>query len=253
LSLVSTAVSLIITISIATTCVAATICVEDFDYYPHYDFQNPPGRGYAAELFELFRITSGIDIRIVPLPVKRLQNTPYCDLIYPDNPQWHLARGSDKNLTFSEQVTGIIGATVVRTGQANLTLSKLKTIAIVRGFTPDHLLTVQPEYKFKLIETKDAAAALMMLLKNRVDAADVEWHVAEYQLAVAGFAGAVKIGQQLPISTVGFHLSSKHNPELIREFNLFLLEHAEKVTMLKSKFNLKTIEQLKQVPDTVAN
>lgn len=225
---------------------AATIrvCVEDFDYYPHHDFHKLPGRGFAAELFALFSKNTGIKLQIIPMPAKRLHDNPLCQLIYPDNPLWHTARGSNRKVFFSLPLTEIIGSSIVRKGEEKLALSEIRSIAIVRGFTPDHLLSVQADNQFEFVETSNATAALMMLLKSRVDAADIEWHVAQYQLTKSGQKDAIEIGQLLPLSSVGFHLSSQDHGYVLQIFDRFLRENAEQVKNLKSKLNLKTIAEL---------
>ncbi|MDZ7867866.1 MAG: hypothetical protein U5L02_01470 [Rheinheimera sp.] len=224
---------------------AVRICVQNIDYYPHYDFSTLPGRGYAADLFALFTAKTGVRISLLPLPVKRLQDNPDCQLVYPDNPQWHSAKGESQPLYFSQSITGIIGSTVVRRGEGHIELSAIRAIAIPRGFTPDHLLAVQQNYAFDLVETGDATTALQMLLKKRVDAADVEWHVAKHLLKKLGQPDAVEIGRLLPLSSVGFHLSSRDQGDLLRRFDLFLLQYQDEIAQLKMRYQLQTVEQLK--------
>ncbi|ALZ75231.1 hypothetical protein [Rheinheimera sp. F8] len=221
------------------------ICVQNIDYYPHYDFSDLPGRGYAADLFALFTAKTGVKIILLSLPVKRLQDNPDCQLVYPDNPQWHSAKGEPQPLYFSQSFTGIIGSTVVRRGEGDTELSAIRSIAIPRGFTPDHLLAVQQNYSFNLVEVSDATAALQMLLKKRVDAADVEWHVARHLLNKLGQPDAVEIGRWLPLASVGFHLSSRDHGDLLRRFDLFLLQYQSEIALLKTRYQLQTVEQLK--------
>lgn len=221
------------------------ICVQNIDYYPHYDFSKLPGRGYAADLFALFTAKTGVKITLLPLPVKRLQDNPECQLVYPDNPQWHSAKGEQQPLYFSQSFTGIIGSTVVRRGEGHIELSAIRAIAVPRGFTPDHLLAVQQNYSFNLVEVSDATAALQMLLKKRVDAADVEWHVAKHLLNKLGQPNALEIGRLLPLASVGFHLSSRDHGELLRRFDLFLLQYQSEIAQLKARYQLQTVEQLK--------
>ncbi len=221
------------------------ICVQNIDYYPHYDFSKLPGRGYAADLFALFTAKTGVKITLLPLPIKRLQDNPDCQLVYPDNPQWHSAKGESQPLYFSQSITGIIGSTVVRRGEGHLELSAIRAIAIPRGFTPDHLLAVQQNYSFNLVEVSDATAALQMLLKKRVDAADVEWHVAKHLSNKLGQPNVLEIGRLLPLASVGFHLSSRDHGELLRRFDLFLRQYQSEITQLKARYQLQTVEQLK--------
>lgn len=226
------------------------ICVQNIDYYPHYDFSTQPGRGYAADLFALFSAKTGLQITMLPLPVKRLQDNPDCQLVYPDNPQWHSAKGEAQPLFFSQPLTGIIGATLVRRGDAQLELAAVRAIAVPRGFTPDHLLAVQKDYNFELVETSDATAAIQMLLKQRVDATDVEWHVARHILQKLGQPQGAEIGRQLPLASVGFHLSSREHGELLRRFDQFLLQYPNEINRLKARYQLQTVADLQfEVPD----
>jgi hypothetical protein len=43
------------------------LCVENIDYYPHYDFSSATGRGYAADVFALFSATTKIQLQLRPL------------------------------------------------------------------------------------------------------------------------------------------------------------------------------------------
>jgi ABC-type amino acid transport substrate-binding protein len=145
---------------------------------------------------------------------------------------------------FSLPLVGIVGASLVRKGDARLTLAQIRAIAVPRGFTPDHLLAVQAEHNFELVETSDANAALQMLLKNRVDAADVEWHVARHLLGKTGRAAQVEIAQQLPVTSVAFHLSSNRHGDLLRRFDRFLLENAEAIQRLQQKYQIQSVNEL---------
>lgn len=223
---------------------ALRICVQNIDYYPHYDFSQLPGRGFAADLFALFSAKTGQHIKLIPLPVKRLQDNPDCQLVYPDNPQWHSAKGETEPLFFSQPLTGIIGSTLVRHGDAQLELAEVRAIAVPRGFTPDHLLAVQKGYNFELVETTDATAAIQMLLKQRVDAADVEWHVARHLLQKLGQPQGAEIGRQLPLASVGFHLSSRDHGEMLRRFDRFLLQYRAEIIELKARYQLQSSADL---------
>jgi hypothetical protein len=220
------------------------ICVQNIDYYPHYDFSVQPGRGYAADLFSLFTARTGLHVTLLPLPVKRLHDNPDCQLIYPDNPQWHSAKGNAQQMFFSQPLTGTIGPTLVRRGDAQLELAAVRVVAVPRGFTPDHLLAVQKDYNFELVEATDARAAIQMLLKQRVDAADVEWHVARHLMQKLGQPQGAEIGWRLPLVSVGFHLSSREHGAFLRRFDQFLLQYQSEINQLKARYQLQTVAEL---------
>lgn len=234
----------VLTCAMPVSAAAVKVCVQNIDYYPHYDFSVQPGRGYAADLFALFTQKTGVKLVVLALPIKRLQDNPQCQLVYPDNPQWHSAKGVVEPLFFSQALTGIIGSTVVRKGESAIELAEVRSIAVPRGFTPDHLLAVQHKYQFDLVETGDALSALQMLLKNRVDAADVEWHVAQHLLEKLGASAEAEIGRKLPLSSVGFHVSSKEHGELLRQFDQFFLQYQAEIHQLRARYQLKTVQEL---------
>lgn len=90
----------VLTCAMPVSAEAVKVCVQNIDYYPHYDFSVQPGRGYAADLFALFTQKNGVKLVVLALPIKRLQDNPQCQLVYPDNPQWHSAKGVVEPLFF---------------------------------------------------------------------------------------------------------------------------------------------------------
>ncbi len=218
------------------------ICTEDLQYYPHYDFTKPTQASYAASLFQLFSSKTGIKLTVRAMPIKRLDLAQDCDVRYPDNPLWYQGRDSERPQHFSHALTQILGTTLVKAERAEIKPEELQAISVPRGFTPHHLMQLQQQYNFEFIETNDASAALMMVLKGRVDGADVEWNVAQALLNKMGAQAEIAVAQHLPISLVGFHLSSANSPEFIAQFDQFLQREHEAVTQLKQKFQLR--EQL---------
>lgn len=216
---------------------AVRVCVQAIDYYPHYDFAHTPARGFAPELLTRFFQHAGIAYQWVALPIKRVYRSGECDLIYPDNPNWHAHEELDPR-HYSAPLTTIIGSTLVRQGEANRSLESIDAIAVPRGFTPDHLLKLQQAYRFKLVETPDANAALQMLLKKRVDAVDVEWHVARHLLRELRQADAAEQGSQLPTVHIGFHVSTLQKTELLAQLNQFLHTETTWVQALTLRYQL---------------
>lgn len=218
------------------------ICTEDLHYYPHYDFTKPDMPSYAASLFELFTAKTGIKLTVRALPIKRLDVTQDCDVRYPDNPLWYHNRDNERPQYFSRPLTQILGTTLVRAERADIKPEELQAISVPRGFSPHHLFQLQQKYNFDFIETNDAAAAILMVLKGRADAADVEWNVAQALLAKMNSNEELAVAKHLPISLVGFHLSSAKSPEFISQFDQFLQREHQAITQLKQQFKLR--EQL---------
>lgn len=214
------------------------VCAEDLAYYPHYDFTPANQGSYANDVLALFAKSAGLTLHIKALPIKRLKENNDCDLQYPDNPRWHQHEKALGQRFYSKALVAILGATLVKPAQQQLTLDKVRAISVIRGFVPDHLLAVQGAYSFKLVETVNAEAALQMVLKGRVDAVDMEWNVARHLLTKMAQPQALVIAQQLPHSEVAFHLSSQTKPELIQQFDLFLQQQQQQIQALKQKYRL---------------
>ena len=219
-----------------------TICVQDLAYYPHYDFTAASKPSYAASLFQLFSEKTGVRVQVKAMPIKRLKLANDCDLRYPDNPLWYVERDIQRPAYFSHPVTQILGTTVVLPERADLKPDELRAISVPRGFTPHHLMALQQQFQFEFVETNDAKAALVMVLKGRVDAADVEWNVAQALLKQLDPPAELAVAEQLPISLVGFHLSSKNSAEFIHTFDQFLQREQIAIAQLKQQFQLR--EQL---------
>lgn len=223
---------------------AVRVCVQAIDYYPHYDFSNALARGFAPELLTRFFQQADIPFHWVALPIKRVYRSGECDLVYPDSPNWHAHEGQDARV-YSQPLTTIIGSTLVRAGDSQRRLASIDSIAVPRGFTPDHLLKLQQANRFKLVETPDAAAALQMLLKHRVDAVDVEWHVARHLLRQLQQADAAEQGLHLPTVRVGFMVSTTQRPELISQLNQFLQRDSVWVKALTKRYQLTAVDAAK--------
>ncbi len=218
------------------------ICTEALQYYPHYDFTQPNQPSYAASLFKLFSEKTGIKLQVRALPIKRLNLATDCDIRYPDNPLWYQGRDAERPQYFSHALTQILGTAIVKSELVDIKPEALHAISVPRGFTPHHLMQLQQQYSFEFIETNDAFAALLMVVKGRVDAADVEWNVAQALLQQMDANADVAIAKHLPISLVGFHLSSSNSPEFIAQFDQFMQREQVLVTQLKQQFKLR--EQL---------
>lgn len=224
-----------------------TVGTQNISYKPHYDFHSPETDSFAEALLQLFAAQQKIQFNFVALPAKRLNIEAEVDFIYPDNPLWRQVQQHQPELFFSQPAVRILGTTMVLAARKQLPLSQVKSIAVPRGFTPDHLLNIQASYGFILVETSDAESAVKMVLKGRVDAADVELNVANFLLKKLNQPGALVAGTALPFAPVGFHLSSTSQPELILAFDRFLQSHSKQIAELKQYYELEEDTDLPQI------
>ena len=217
------------------------IGIEQIDYYPHYDFSKRQQRGYFFDLIQLFSKKSGHQFKFMPLPVKRLYQSANSgiDFIYPDNPLWK--QYSEPGITkfFSEPVIFTLGSTLVKPALQHTSLQQLRTVAVIHGFAPTKWLALQDQYKYRLVDVPDVASALGLVLKERVDAAVIEFNVAQHYLRSIAAEDQLVIAEQLPFTQLPFLLSTVKHPNLLKEFDRFLHQHADDVAALKRKYQLQ--------------
>jgi polar amino acid transport system substrate-binding protein len=213
---------------------------EDINFYPHYDFTHAESTGFANEVLQLFAAEYGYKLTFQPLPVKRLYHEldNLVDFIYPDNPNWAQLQTADNRRLFSEPLIYNLGTTMVLPQHKQIPLSQFRTLAVIHGFTPTAWLNLRSEYRFKLYEVPNAVTALNLVLKGQLDGADVEYNVAQHILRSQQQEGALVAAQQLPMTRVGFHLSTSRHPQVLQQFNRFLHSHRVQISALKLKYQL---------------
>ncbi|MBZ9612661.1 substrate-binding periplasmic protein [Rheinheimera maricola] len=217
-----------------------TIGTEDINFYPHYDFTAPDSTAFANEVLQLFAKEQGYQFSFQPLPVKRLYHEldNLVDFIYPDNSNWAKYQDSQASRIFSEPVIYNLGTTLVLPANKEINLTQFRTLAVIHGFTPIAWLAMRGEHKFKLYEVPNAVSALNLVLRGQLDGADVEYNVAQQILRDQQQEGALVVASQLPMTRVSFHLSTIRHPQVLQQFNRFLLSHNEQINALKQKYQL---------------
>lgn len=214
--------------------------IQEIDYYPHFDFSSQPPRGYFYELMQLFAQRSKLNIEFVPLPVRRLyqEAADSVDLVYPDNPRWQRYLVVNLSKYYSAPVEMNLGSTIVLPQNREMPLDKVRSVAIIHGFTPTKWLELESQYRYRLVEVADVDSALGLVLKGRVDAANVEYHVAQHYIEQHHLQGKLVVGSQLPYTQLAFLLSSFRDEALIQQFNQFLQQNAAEVDALREKYRL---------------
>lgn len=213
---------------------------EDINFYPHYNFTHPDSTGFANDVLALFAKEYGYRFSFQPLPVKRLYHEldNLVDFIYPDNPNWTSLQRVDGHRLFSAPVIFNLGTTMVQPQNQQISLPEFRTLAVIHGFTPTAWLKLRNEYRFKLYEVPNAVSAINLVLKGQLDGADVEYNVAQHILRNQQQEGALVAATQLPRTRVSFHLSTVRHPEVLQQFNRFLLSHQADIASLKQKYQL---------------
>jgi len=223
--------------------VPISVGVANINYYPHHFFDDTQSDGYIHDLLKEFERNSNYQIIYVPLPIKRLKQRFFekmnIDILYPYNPNWHKKQGKNSGLIYSEPIVGIIGGTMVLKENVGRGLSAFRLLGVPRGFTPIEWFKLQQQNKVDIVEVATAKDALNMVLKGRVDGADVEYNVAKHLLSRMNLNGRLTIDPDLPYSLVNFHLVTLNKKQFIKDLNQFMVLNQDKIQAIKSRYELK--------------
>ncbi len=217
------------------------IGIEQIDYYPHFDFSKRQQRGYFVDLIQLYSQKSGHKFTFIPLPVKRLYHSAdsEIDFIYPDNPLWQQYIEPGVTKSFSAPVVFTLGSTLVKPEQQHISLEQFRSLAVIHGFVPTKWLALKNQYKYRMVDVPDVASALGLVLKGRLDGANIEFNVAQHYLRSIAAQDQLVIAEQLPFTQLPFLLSTVKYPQVLTQFDQFLLDNAEQVAALKRKYQLQ--------------
>ncbi|MBV2128616.1 substrate-binding periplasmic protein [Arsukibacterium indicum] len=219
---------------------------EDLAFYPHYDFTTGGKNGFANDVLNKFAEQYGYQFSFQPLPVKRLyhelDNT--VDFIYPDNPAWHSFQGDLADRLYSEALVYNLGVSMVKPQRQQLTIKQVRTLAIIRGFTPVQWLRLKQSNRFEIFEVANPQSAVSLVLRGELDVADLEYNVALHLLTELQQPEGLVVAENLPFSQVGFHLSTTRHSEVLAQFNRFLVDNQLLLQELKLHYGL--LEQLPQ-------
>lgn len=225
------------------------IGVENIKYLPMYNTDEAGNyTGYAYELFELFAKKKNIKFIYEARPVARLfqefVKEDRFDFKYPDNPNWQKEmKENDKKekgvgLTYSSKIIKFIDGVLVKPENKDKSITFLKKLATVRGFTPFVYLD-KKEVQIVENSTTEALLELVKQKNGKVDGAYFNIAVADYLLKQEGFANALVFNKNLPYDEDFYHISTKKHPQLIAEFNTFLIEEKSAIEEIKKKYGLQ--------------
>jgi len=216
--------------------------VESIEYYPIYAKREGKYSGFARELFDTFAKKYGHTISYKPLPIKRLFGeflNGRLDLKFPDNAYWANDLKADKKVIYSGDVLEYIDGVMVLPENLKTGKSQLKTLGIVRGFTPwDYMEDIEAK-KIKVIENNSLNGLVKMMQSNRMNGVYFNIAVARFFLKHTLFEeNAIVFDESLPHSRNAYQLSTIKHPDIIDQLNSFLKEEALFVSELKTKYEV---------------
>lgn len=233
-----------------------SVASQNFNYYPHYNFQSDTDKGFIWAVLQEFSEFSGHEFTYHPMPVLRLQRElekGSIDLIYPDNPLFNNNQTFAKGKYYSDTIVRTLGGTMVKSSRLGENINTIKRLSIPLGFTPQlDWVNLIDSQKVTLIEVVTPIAELQLLALDRVDAAEVDYFVSQYQLQNNPDFKQLKFNPELPNSEVEFKLSTIKQAWLVDEINDFIRSQPELIEKLKLQYGISDpeliLQKLKQVP-----
>lgn len=218
--------------------------VENLAFAPHYSTDAQGNyQGFARDLLDLFARSSGVTLEYRPLPVDALLPallSGEVDLKYPDNPSWAMEQKAAKSLHYSQPVTQYVDGVLVAPERVGLGIDAVKRLALVEGWTPRGYEAPIQAGQITLAPSADLRQMIHSALKKQADGAYFNVVVATYYLDnLRARPGALVFDPSLPHTRSTFHLSTLKQGELVARFDRFLVEHADEVGSLKTRYGVE--------------
>lgn len=216
--------------------------VEETQYYPQYTYENGQYGGFAREVLDAFAADRNHKFTYKPLPVVRLFSefaAGNVDLKYPDNQKWSPDVKAGKSVRYSSPVvTNIDGVSIVA-ARKDAPVESIKTLGTVKGFTAWSWADQIKAGTVQLHENNTFAGLVQQALAGRVDGAYASISVVGYQLKSMNKDGALVFAAHLPHQKSDYHLSTIKHPDLIAEFDQWMVEKAAFLAQLKKKYQVE--------------
>lgn len=222
-----------------------TVGVEDLEYYPQYSHQGDEYIGFGRELLDAFAKSKGYKFQYKILPLNRLffefLKGDTLDFQYPDNAYWeaHIRKGV--KVHYSLPVMPFIDGVVVHPDNKGRGIKQFKVLGTMTGFTPWNYLDLIKNKQMKVFENDSFVSLLKQAQLKRVDGAYINVEVAKYQLkSVLHQADSLVFDPDLPHTKDFYYFSSVKHPDIIQEFNNFLLKEKDLYEGIRTKLAIES-------------
>ncbi|PKF61236.1 hypothetical protein CW745_11425 [Psychromonas sp. psych-6C06] len=221
-----------------------TIGVQNFkDYSPYSSVKNNQYQGFNRELLDMFASSQNFTFDYKTRPIKRLYSEflkEKLDFKYPDNINWAPEKKQQAAIHYSDAVVQYIDGLIIRKENKNKTFSQLKKIGVMSGFTPDQrYLDAQQKGELEFIYVNNYERLFKLVNEQRIDGAYFDIIISQHHiLHSASQKQHLVFNEKHPFRHGTRSLSSIKHPEMIEQFNLFLIEHATQINALKLRYNI---------------
>lgn len=239
---------LLILFSTSVTAEKYIVGAQNIEYFPHYNFSSPVDKGVGWAILEAFSQASGHEFIYLSMPIRRLQMEllkGHVDFVYPDNANWYNQVTKAEDKFFSLPLTHAITGTMVKMQNSTKGIGSIKRIAMPLGFTPIHWQSRIDQHLTEIVWTSDIYAGLSMLQKDRVDAMDLDVHVANYYSEHTLDFERFTLDLTLPHNEVPFTLSTLQHQDIIDQLNQFIKSNPQKIREIKQAYGIMNYDDLK--------
>jgi len=187
---------------------------------PTKEGHDPRVENFKAKINQFFEKKKQ-EVHFVELPIKRLYAFLLSDRIhfkFPDNPKWKKEFKSKKTFYYSRKLYTTRDITV-RHKDNFVEAPEIKTLGIIRGYTPEPFLKRVTNKQVRIMEVNDMKSLIGVLSKKRVDAIYVNEDIFNAHHPSKEIFNLESVS---PITETNYHLSTIHYPELLKELDSFL-------------------------------
>lgn len=217
------------------------IGVEDYSYYPLYDFSRDR-QSLLKDILNEFAEQHQFQFEYVPLPIKRFKSwysKAKIDFRAPDNPYWR----HDKNASviFSQPIHWISAGTVVLKSAQLKPMSDFQVVGIFNGFIPsEHWRDALRDKKIDLVQASSVKLLTQYLYKGMVDGINNDINTIRHEAALLGFdINQLVVSETVPKVPFAYSLSTINHPDVLDMFNRFLVKESAKIAAIKARYGLK--------------
>ena len=220
-----------------------TVGVQDTDYRPIFRGDQPQYSGYARELLDTFAAKHGYTFSYRPFPSVNLYQefvvNKSLDFKFPDNPNWSQDIKKGVNIVYSKGILVVTQGLMVSPENKGKGVENISKMVTLRGFTPFPFMEQIKSKKIDVMEVNYAGAAINIVASGRVDGAYMGVMAANYVMSeTLNKKGLLVFDDTLPHANADFSLSSIAHPDVIQQFNEFLVKEKDALTKLKAKYKI---------------
>lgn len=229
------------------SCAAAqtyTVGVEQDPFMPHFGLdEQGQYSGFARDVLDLFAEHVDIELVYKPLPVEDLVPAlaeGEIDFKYPDNPKWTHPDSIAEAMHYSQPVVEYVDGVLVSPRRKGRGLENLKRLAVVEGWTPRGYQEKIDASQILLVRSESLPEMIRQALLKNSDGAYYNVVVAlHYINNIRARPSVLVFDPDLPFIRSNFRLSTLEYPELIGQFDDFLVEYQAEIDALKAEYKIE--------------